>query len=208
MPSCLVIGPERSLYVGSSRSSVDAVNRPQVDEVPPTDGPPETTLTPPEDEGPSTAVIPATLSRESLPSSPLPPFTAGHHPSASTPQTMPEDRVGAIAPAQSLEPTPTVPQGLHAFTGTHAFTGENLDLAVAGGNMTRDAHSHTHFHWKPRLYLGGALAGEGKLGPPVVSDGHFPLYVFSNGILLFFFFDQASWFRQNLIFWPCFDCLP
>ncbi|TEB20899.1 hypothetical protein FA13DRAFT_1742600 [Coprinellus micaceus] len=122
-----------------------------------------------------------------MPPSPLPPFTAGHHPSTSTSQTVPEDRIGALAPAQSHEPIPTTPQGVHAFTGAHSFTGENLDVAVAGGNLTRvvERHSHTHFHLNSQWILGGgALAGEGKLGPPVVSDGHFLLYVLLNGILL------------------------
>jgi hypothetical protein len=129
------------------------VNRPKVGEGHPNDGPAEVAPIATEEEGlPPTAAI-AAQSRETMLPSPLPPFTAGHHPSTSTSQTVPEDRVGALTSAQSLESISSTPQGVHAFTG------ENLDLAVAGGNLTKvvERHSHTHFHLSPQWNLGKSL---------------------------------------------------
>ncbi|TEB32097.1 hypothetical protein FA13DRAFT_284387 [Coprinellus micaceus] len=129
--------------------------------------------------------------------SPLPLFNAERRHSTFASQMVPKDRIESFAPTQVFSPTSTTSQGLQAFTGAHSFTGENLDLTVAGGNLARHVHSHTHFHWKPRLYLGGALAGEVKLGPPMRSDGDFPLYVLSNGILLFLLIKPRGFIRSK-----------
>lgn len=157
-----MIGPERSPYVGSSRSNVDAVNRHQVDEVPraddPPEAPPEAPLVLTEEEALPTAVTPAAPSQEVVSAAERPPPDDRNQSSSAT-QMVPEETVGAPAPAQLLVSNSTTPQGLHAFTGAHAITGRHLDLAVAGGDMTRvvERHSHTHFHFSPQWILGKAL---------------------------------------------------